>query len=93
MAVRSVQTSIHTSDGSAKSTPGEVFWVAVSAGATGGAFQLNDSTDDSGTDLLDITMAANTTQFFDFSNAPIYFDVGIRVDIPGTNLTVNVGYR
>ena len=53
--------SIKTSDGAAKSGPGVVYWVAVSAGATGGAFQLNDSTDDSGTDMLNITVAATTT--------------------------------
>jgi|TARA_Y100001951_G_C11158513_1_gene193388 hypothetical protein len=84
--------SIKTSDGAAKSGPGVVYWVAVSAGATGGAFQLNDSTDDSGTDMLNITVAATTTQFFDFTGAVINFGTGIYVDVPGTNLTVNVGY-
>ena len=84
--------SIKTSDGAAKSNPGVVYWAGVSAGATGGAFQLNDSTDDSGTDILDITVAANSTQFFDFTGAPISFGTGIYVDVPGTNLKVNVGY-
>lgn len=86
------QTSIKTSDGAAKSAPGWVHWVAASAGATGGAFQLNDSTADGGIDKLDITMPATTTQFFGPFDPPMQFDVGIFVDIPGTNLTVTVGY-
>ena len=84
--------SIQTSDGAAKSSAGVVYWVAVSAGSTGGAFQLNDSTADGGTDMLNLTVAANSTQFISFIGAPIHFNTGIFVDIPGTNLTVNVGY-
>ena len=87
-----VQTAILTADGQAKATGGLVHWVSVSAGATGGAFQLNDSTDDSGTDRLNIAMPASSAQFFDFSDRPIEFNIGIYVDVPGTNLTVNVGY-
>ena len=86
------KVSIQTSDGAAKSSPGVVYWVAVSAGTTGGAFQLNDSTADGGTDMLNLTVAANSTQFISFIGAPIHFNTGIFVDIPGTNLTVNVGY-
>ena len=86
------KVSIQTSDGAAKSSPGVVYWVAVSAGATGGAFQLNDSTADGGTDMLNLTVAANSTLFLDFTGAPMMFGTGIFVDIPGTNLTVNVGY-
>lgn len=88
-----VRTSVVTSDTSVKAAEGRVYWLAVSAGATGGAFQVNDSTNDSGTDLLDITMPASTTQFFDFSDAPIRCVTGIYVDVPGTNVTVNVGYQ
>ena len=73
-------------------TSAVVYWVAVSAGATGGAFQLNDSTADGGTDMLDLSVAANSTLFLDFTGAPVHFKTGIFVDIPGTNLTVNVGY-
>lgn len=87
------KTAVLTADAAAKSAPGHVYWVAVSAGATGGAFQLNDSTDDSGTDKLNITMPASTTMFLNFGEHPIEFLTGIFVDIPGTNLTVNVGYE
>ena len=42
--------------------------------------------------MIDITVAATTSQFFDFTGAPISFGTGIYVDVPGTNLKVNVGY-
>lgn len=88
-----VITGIHTADGAVKAAEGHVYWVAASAGATGGAFQLNDSLDDSGTDKLSVVMPASTTQFFDFSDAPITFNIGIYADIPGTNITLTVGYK
>ena len=87
-----VSIKVTGAEGAAKSSPGVVYWVAVSAGATGGAFQLNDSTADGGTDMLNLTVAANSTLFLDFTGAPMMFGTGIFVDIPGTNLTVNVGY-
>ena len=87
-----VSIQVTGAEGAAKSSPGVVYWVAVSAGATGGAFQLNDSTADGGTDMLNLTVAANSTLFLDFTGAPMMFGTGIFVDIPGTNLTVNVGY-
>ncbi len=84
--------SLHTSDGAAKSSPGTVYWVVVSAGATGGRFQLNDSTADGGTDLIDANVPAASFTFLDFTGAPIPFATGIFVDIPGTNLFITVGY-
>lgn len=74
-----------------KTGAGLVYWVAVSAGATGGAFQLNDSTADGGVDRLDLDIAANTSLMLKF-DPPIRFTTGIFVDIPGTNLKVNVGH-
>jgi len=87
-----IRTAVVTSDTAVKAAEGRVYWIAVSAGATGGAFQLNDSLADGGTDLLDITVAANSTQFFNFSVRPIRCTTGIYIDVPGTNLKVNVGY-
>jgi len=64
---KSIETvSIVTSDTAVRTGLTTVWWVAVSAGATGGPFQLNDSTDDSGTDMLNLTMAATTTLFLNF---------------------------
>jgi hypothetical protein len=51
MAHNTVDTTVLTSDGAVSSNPGKVYWVLVSAVATGGAWQLNDSTDDGGTEL------------------------------------------
>ena len=89
-------TSILTSDGQATSYPATVHWVLVSAAATGGAWQLNDSTDDGGTDLVSGVQAANTSQFLRFGSeneGALVFGTGIYVDIPGSNITITVGYH
>lgn len=83
-------TRVATSDTLVRG-PGLVFWMSVSAGATGGALQLNNSLDDSGTDLFDITMPATRQAHFLFI-PPLEFNEGIYLDIPGTNITVTVGY-
>ena len=88
-------TSVLTSDGQATSYPAKVYWLLVSAAATGGAWQINDSTDDSGTDLLSGVQAANTSQFIRFgalTDGALRFGTGIFADIPGTNITLTVGY-
>ena len=85
-------TAILTSDGEVKGGPGYVYWVLVSVVATGGAWQLNDSTDDGGTDIVSGVAAANTQTFMDFSGFPIRFGTGIYADIPGSNITLTVGY-
>lgn len=74
-----------------KTGAGKVYWVTASAGATGGAFQLNDSIADGGTDRFDITMPASSMIHINF-DPPIRFTTGIFLDIPGTNLTINVGH-
>jgi hypothetical protein len=86
------KVSIVTSDTAVRTGLTTVHWVAVSAGASGGAFQLNDSTDDSGTDKLNLLMAATTTLFLNFDPSPIEFKTGLYIDVPGTNVTVNVGW-
>ena len=88
-------TSILTSDGQATSYPAQVYWVRVSAAATGGAWQLNDSTDDSGTDLMSGVQAANTSQFLRLgadSEGALLFNTAVYVDIPGSNITITVGH-
>ena len=89
-------TSILTSDGQATSYPATVHWVLVSAVATGGAWQLNDSTDDGGTDLVSGVQAANTSQFLRFgteNEGALVFGTAIYADIPGSNITLTVGYH
>lgn len=84
-------TSIKTSDGAVLSSPGHVYWILASAGATGGAWQINDSTDDSGTDKISAVSPANSIQFIPL-NPPLKCNVGIYADIPGTNITLTVAY-
>jgi hypothetical protein len=88
-------TSILTSDGQATSYPATVHWVLVSAADTGGAWQLNDSTDDGGTDLISGVQAANTSQFLRMganSEGALIFSTAVYVDIPGSNITITVGH-
>ena len=86
------QTNIVTSDGNIKTGVATVRWIAVTNGANAGAFQLNDSTDDSGTDKFDIAMPANSTLFIDFKDKAIHFDNGVFVDVPGDTLTMTIGW-
>ena len=83
-------TSILAADGQATSYPATVYWMAVSAAATGGRLQLNDSTDDSGTDLLDVNVPANSMTFF--GNLDLTFNTAVYVDIPGSNIRITVGH-
>ncbi len=95
MAVRAsktVTTSIDTGDGVIKSSAGRVFWIIASAGATGGAWQLNDSTDDGGTDLIGAVSPASSIVSIPL-DPPLEFANGIYADIPGTNVTLTVGYQ
>ena len=85
-------TAILTSAGQVKAGPGYVYWVLVSVVATGGAWELNDSTADGGTDKVSGIAAANTQTFLDFSGFPIRFGTGIFADIPGSNINLKVGY-
>ena len=96
MSHNTVDTTILSSDGAVSANPGKVYWVLVSAVATGGAWELNDSTDDGGTDLVSGVEAANTTHFIRFgalNDGALRFGTGIFADIPGTNVTLTVGYH
>ena len=88
------QTGIVTSDEAIKAGPGYVYWVLISVADTGGAWQLNDGLTDGGSssDVLSGVNAANTQTFMDFSGFPIRFGTGIFADIPGSNITLTVGY-
>ena len=83
-------TSILAADGQATSYPATVYWVAISAGSTAGRLQLNDSTADGGTDLLDVDVPADSMTFF--GNLDLTFNTAVFVDIPGSNIIVTVGH-
>jgi hypothetical protein len=84
--------NIVTGDTLIRTGAAKVYWITVSAGATGGAFQLNDSTNDSGTDKYSASVTASTGPWSLYFDPPIKFDTGVFVDVPGTNLIVNVGW-
>jgi len=87
-----VQTSVVTSDGSITTAPGIVYGVLVAAEGTGGLWQLNDSTDDSGTDLISGFAEASSQTYIDLSQSPVQFSTGIRADLPGSNQILTVFY-
>ena len=87
-----VKTSIKDSDAQITTGVGIVYGVIASAAATGGLWQLNDSTADSGTDLLHGFAQASSQSFIDLSNTPVQFNTAIYADIPGTNVTLTVLY-
>ena len=90
-----VSTTILSSDGQIKATSGTLVWLVVSAAGTGGAWQINNSTDDSGTDVMSGVAPANSMTHI-YLGMPdkggLYCKSGIYCDIPGTNVTVSAGY-
>jgi len=89
---RSVSSSVQTADASVTTRESKVYGVLVGAGATGGAWQLNDSSDDSGTDLISGIVQANGGYFVNLSEIPVQFSTGIRADLEGSNITITVFY-
>ena len=89
MAV-AVQTSVKTSDSEVKGSEGKVYWVTASAGATGGAWQLDDG-DGDGTVRHSAVSPADSIVHCVF-DPPIPFNTAIFADIPGTNITLTIGF-
>lgn len=69
-----------------------VYWLDVTSGDTGGAWSLEDGTDDSGTVKIANSIPANERRYFDWQYRPLEFKTGIFFDIAGTNVTMTVGY-
>jgi hypothetical protein len=89
----SLVPSIITSDTALHTGTAKVYWIMYKAGATGGAFQLADSVADGGTDLIDITVTADTAHPVMMTfDPPLEFKAGIFVDVPGTNVTVTIAW-
>ena len=82
---------VKTSDGAVTTEPGAVWWILISVGATGGTWELNDSTDDSGTDKIAGLALAHSQQLLEWLR-PKFFDTAIYADITGSNITLTVGY-
>lgn len=90
MASNIENTFVVTSDTSVATGLRVLKWLCVSAGATGGAWQINDSTDDSGTDKLSGVAPADSMTFL----GPLNLELksGLYADVPGTNVTLSGGY-
>ena len=87
-----VKTSITSADVRITTAPAIVYGILAAAGTTGGLWQLNDSSDDGGTDLISGFAQPSGETYIDLSNTPIHFNTAIRADIPGTNVTLTVLY-
>ncbi len=85
-----VSSGVKTSDTAVKSTPGKVYWLTLSDTAAT-VIQLNDSTDDSGTDKWQITIPTGGYIHCNF-DPPMQFAIGIYLDVPtGAGDTI-IGY-
>jgi hypothetical protein len=90
MANNIENTFVVTSDTSVATGTRILKWLLVSAAATGGAWQINDSTDDGGTDKLGGVAPANSMTFLGPLNLELH--TGLYADIPGTNVTLSGGF-
>ena len=83
-------SGLKTSDAAIKASAGAVYWLTISDTAAG-VIQLNDSTDDSGTDLWQLTIPADGYAHIIF-DPPLEFSVGIFLDVPTGTPDVIIGY-
>ena len=92
-----VPTTVVAADVAIKSASGRVWWITISnSHATdSAAVELNDSTDDSGTDRWGILLEAVDIiglPFHAVFDPPIQFDTGIYIDITGGTVKATVGW-
>ena len=83
-------SGLKTADAAIKGSPGKVYWLTISD-ASASAIQLNDSTDDGGTDIWGLILTTNTFHHFNF-DPPLEFDIGIFLDVPTGTPDVYIGY-
>ena len=91
MAVN-VKTSIKDSDAQITTGVGIVYGVIASAAATGGLWQLNDSSNDGGTDIISGFAQPSGETYIDLSNNPVQFNDSVYADVPGTNVILTIFY-
>ncbi len=83
-------SGLKTADGQIKGSAGSVYWLSVSD-TVAAVIQLNDSLNDSGTDIWGITIPADGYAHFIF-DPPLEFGTGIYLDVPTGAPDVYVGY-
>ncbi len=92
MAVDTYESGAVTSDILLHAGQARVEHILVSCGATGGTWELNDSTDDSGNDKIGGFAPPNTVTPIPLPNG-LNFLTAVWVDIqPGTNVYISVRY-
>jgi len=84
-------SGVKTADAAIKTAAGKVYWITVSDAAAASAIQINDSTDDSGTDVWSLELPQNGYAHCIF-DPPIECSTGIYLDVPTGSPTVVVGY-
>ena len=95
MTVNAILGAVCTTDTLVRTGVTLLHNVILSSGASAGTRQLNDSTDDSGTDLLGrIEPPATASHVLGPFDPPMRFGLGLYIDIPGaeTSVMVNVLY-
>jgi hypothetical protein len=92
-----IPTTVSTADAALKSSAGRVWWITISnSHATAStAVELNDSSDDSGTDRWGVLVEAvdlwGAPVHIEF-DPPIEFKSGIWIDITGGTVKVTVAW-
>jgi len=82
------------SDGVVYNGACRVLGVMLMGGSDAAAFELNNSSDNSGDDLLTFTAEANVTRLFDFTQfGGVLFDTAAYADIAGTGAAAHIWYE
>ena len=87
-----VKTSITSADVRITTGPAIVYGILAAAAGTGGLWQLNDSSNDGGTDIISGFAQPSGETYIDLSNNPVQFNDSVYADVPGTNVILTVFY-
>ena len=87
-----VQTKISSADVRITTGPAIVYGILAAAGGTGGLWQLNDSSNDGGTDIISGFAQPSGETYIDLSNSPVQFNDSVYADVPGTNVILTIFY-
>ena len=85
-----LNSGVLSADTAVKSSEGYVYWITISDTAAL-AIELNDSTDNSGTDRWAVDLPADAYAHFIF-DPPIKFSNGIYLDVSTATCKVTIGY-
>jgi len=86
-----LSSGVLAADTAVKSSAGKVYWLTISDATANVAVELNDSTDNTGTDVwaLDLPSAGYGHFIFD---PPLEFANGIYLDVSTITCKVTIGY-